>query len=60
MSANTCSCALKRLDRARVIMALNFERDSPAVTNVDHTRILFAGFDQNARAGRGKLLQFFP
>ena len=41
-------------------MALNFERDSPAVTNVDHTRILFAGFDQNARAGRGKLLQFFP
>ena len=41
-------------------MALNFERDSPAVANVDHTRIFFAGFDQNVHAGRGKLLQFLP
>src|SRR6266550_149627 len=59
-SANTCGCALKRLDRARVIMALDFERDCPTVANVDHSRIFFARFDQNIRAGRGKLLQFLP
>ena len=41
-------------------MALDFERDCPAVANIDHARIFFAGFDQNIRAGRGKLLQFFP
>src|SRR4029077_10050354 len=59
-SADTCGCPLKRLDRAGVIVALDFERDCPAVTNVDYARIFFAGFDQNIRAGRGKLLQFFP
>jgi hypothetical protein len=43
-----------------MIMAFDFECDCPAVANVDHSRIFFAGFDQNVRARRGKLLQFLP
>jgi hypothetical protein len=41
--------ALKRLDRAGVIMAFHFESDRPAVTDIDHPGVFFARFDQNVR-----------
>ena len=52
--------ALKRFNCAWMIVALDFERDCPAVTNVDHTRIFFAGFNQNIWADGWKFFQFFP
>ncbi len=48
--------ALKRLDRARVVVALDLERDRLAVAEVDHARVL-AGPLQHARAFRGKAAQ---
>ena len=41
-------------------MALDLERDSPTVADIDDAGIFFARFDQNTRASRGKLLQFSP
>jgi hypothetical protein len=52
--------ALERLDGARMIVTLHFERDCPAIANIDNSGILFAGFDQNVWAGGGKFFQFFP
>jgi len=58
-SANAGGRALKRLDRARVIMTLDLERNRPAVTNVDDAGIFFASLDENVRTGRREFFQFF-
>jgi hypothetical protein len=42
-----------------VIVALDFERDRPAIADIDNTGVFFARFDQNVRPGGGKFLQFF-
>ena len=57
--ADTGGCALKRFNRAGMIVALHFERDRPTVTDIDNTCIFFAGFDQNIRPSSRKFLQFF-
>ena len=59
-SADAGGRALKRFDRAGMIVALDLERDRPAVADVDDARVFFAGFDQNVRAGGRKFLQFVP
>ncbi len=41
-------------------MTLHFERDCPAVANIDNPGIFFAGFDQNIWADGGKFFQLFP
>ena len=41
--------ALERFDRARMIVALDLERDRPAVADIDDAGIFFARFDQNVR-----------
>src|SRR3982074_1912848 len=51
--------ALKRFDRARVIVALDFERDCPAVANIDDPGVFFASFNQDIWSARRKFLQFF-
>ena len=56
-SADAGGRALERLDRARMIVALHLERDRPAVADVDHAGVFFAGFDEHRRAGGGKFLQ---
>ena len=43
-----------------MIVTFHFERDCPAVANVDDTRIFFAGFHQNIWTDGGKFLQLFP
>ena len=43
-----------------MIVAFDFERDGPAIANIDHAGIFFAGFNQNVRTGGGKFFQFFP
>ena len=52
--------ALERLDRARVIVAFHLERDGPAVADIDHAGVFFAGFHQNIGPGRRKFLQLAP
>ena len=59
-SADAGGGALKRLDRARVIVRFDLERDRPAVADIDHAGIFFAGFDENVRPGRRKFLQLAP
>ena len=56
-SADTSRGALERLDGARMIVALDLERDRPAIANIHHAGIFFAGFDQNVWTGGGKFLQ---
>ena len=48
--------ALERLDRARVVVALDLERDRLAVAEVDHARVLARPL-QHACALRGKAAQ---
>src|SRR5437867_8275338 len=43
-----------------MIVALHLERHSPAIADIDHARIFFAGLDQNVWTGGGKFPQFFP
>src|SRR5262249_15593833 len=58
-SADARGCALEWFNRAGMIVALHLERDRPAIADINYARIFFAGFNQNVRASRGKLLQFF-
>ena len=58
-SADAGGRALKRLDRARMIVALDLEGDGPAVADIDHAGVFFAGFDQDVRAGGGKFFSSF-
>ena len=59
-SADAGRRALERLDRARVIVALDFERDRPAVADVDHAGVFFARPNENVRAGCRKFFQLAP
>src|SRR5205085_4459390 len=59
-SAHAGGRALKRLDRARVIVAFHLERNRPAVADIDHAGIFFAGLHQNVRAARRKFFQLAP
>ena len=59
-SADAGGRALKRLDRARVIVAFDLERDRPAVADIDDAGIFFAGLDENVRPGCRKFLQLSP
>ena len=59
-SADAGRRALEWLDRARVIVALDLERDRPAVADIDHAGVFFARPNENVRAGRRKFLQFAP
>ena len=52
--------ALERFDGARVIVALDFERHGPAVTDIDDARVFFTRFDENVGPARGKFFQFAP
>ena len=58
-SPNTGGCALKRFNRAGMIVTLHFKRDRPTVADIDDTCIFFAGFDQNIRTSSRKFLQLF-
>ena len=40
-----------------MIVALDLERDCPAIANIHHAGIFFAGFDQNVWTGGGKFFQ---
>ena len=40
-----------------MIVALDLERDGPAVADIDHAGVFLARLDQNVRPGRGKFLQ---
>ena len=46
-STDTGGRALKRLDCAWVVVALDFERHRPAVTDIDDARVFFPRFDEN-------------
>ena len=48
---------MKRLDRARVIVAFHFEGDRPAIADIDHAGVFLAGLDENVRTRRGKFFQ---
>ena len=52
--------ALERLDRARMIVALDLERDRPPITDIDDPGVFFPCFDQDVRPAGGKFLQLFP
>ena len=58
-SAYSGGRALERFDRTGVIVALHLERDCPAIADVHHTRVFFAGLDQNIWLRGWKLFQFF-
>ena len=58
-TADASRGALERLDGARMIVALDLERDCPAVANIHHAGIFFAGFDQNVWTASGKFFQLF-
>ena len=53
-SADAGGRALERLDRARMIVTLDLERDGPAIADIDHAGVFFAGLDENVRPGRRK------
>src|SRR6185312_8767442 len=55
-AAYTCCRALKRLDKARVVMRFDFERDRHAVADIDDAGVLTRTL-QYVLASRGKLLQ---
>src|SRR5437870_4900666 len=57
-SAYSGGRALEWLNRAGMIVALHLERDGPAVADIHHTCVFFAGLDQNICPGGRKLLQF--
>ena len=59
-SAYSGGRALEWLNRARMIVALDLERDGPAVANIDNASVFFAGFNQNIWADGWKFFQFFP
>ena len=59
-SADTGRRALKRLDRARVIVAFDLERNRPAVPDIDHAGIFFARPNENVRPGCRKFFQLAP
>ena len=42
-----------------MIVALDLERDCPAIANIHHAGIFFASFDQNVGTGGGKFFQLF-
>src|ERR1051325_1070101 len=50
-AADASRRALKRLDERRMIVRLNFERDAPAVADVDNAGV-FPGWDHDAFSGR--------
>ena len=58
--ANPGSCALERFDRAGVIVTFHFERDGPAVADIDHAGVFLTGLNQNVGPARRKFLQFAP
>ncbi len=58
-SPNASGRALERLDGARVVVALDLERNRPAIADIDHAGVLLAGFHENVWPGGGKFLQFF-
>ena len=43
-----------------MIVALDLERDRPAVADIDHAGVFLAGLDQNVRPGGRKFLQLLP
>ena len=43
-----------------MVVRFHFERNTPAVANVDHARVFLARLDQHARPGRGKFAQLKP
>ena len=47
--------ALKRLDRARMVVRLDLERDRLAVAEVDHARVLAGPLEDALAAGRQRL-----
>ena len=49
----------KWLDRARVIVTFDLERDRPAIADIDNARIFFARLHENVRSGGRKFLQLF-
>ena len=51
---------MKRLDRAWVIVAFHFERDRPAVPDIDYAGVFFTGLYQNVRAARWKFSELAP
>src|SRR5437660_7829158 len=57
-SANAGGCALERLNCTWMIVALDFERDCPAVANIDDPGVFFASFNQDIWSARRKFLQF--
>ena len=42
-----------------MIVAFYLESDGPAIADVDHAGIFFAGLDQNIRSRGGKFFEFF-
>ena len=57
-SADAGGCALKRLDRARMIVTFHLEGDGPAVADVDHARVFLTGLDENVGPAGWKFFQF--
>ena len=49
----------KWLDRARMIVTFDLERDRPAIADIDNTRVFLSCLHQNVRSGGGKFLQLF-
>ena len=43
-----------------MIVAFDLERDRPAVADIDHAGVFFAGFDQDVWPGGGEFLQLSP
>ena len=43
-----------------MIVALDLERDRPAIADIDDARVFFAGFHENIRPGRRKFFQLAP
>src|SRR5207253_7021696 len=58
--ANPGRRALERFDRAGVIVTFHFERDGPAVADIDHVGVFVTGLNQNVGPARWKFLQFAP
>src|ERR1700722_8720732 len=57
-AAHAGSRALERLDRARMVMRFNFERDGQSVADIDDSRIFLTRADEDfRRLGRERLQQ---